>query len=846
MPMRSRLPVDEGDTSSPGAKKSIDADSPTAEDDDDDSNTERESDESQESASVNPKIPAASRVANPLSTQKAVVAMVSVLVACFLVVFISGLTDEMRGHSHDSGTAEGAGTAGRSGRDDVAGTLLVTPTSVARRTIQRRRPFTLGDYEETREPDKDAWPSSAVECDTEVCRWHRRLVNEKLNVTVDPCIDFYSYVCSSAWELDGDRPYRAAGRAFLVKEVTRYLREHVHSLPAAAKEGFSNNEHNFLDHSSLLLTGCLRNQAFQDANEWGGIRALLRQVGLEDWPYIVAPPSPPGQPFRLDAILKLVDRQLAIFPIVDVSLRKFADSDSYVLHVDAPKNFLFVQYVVQKNDETLPYNEIVRRTLTLWKTLPRSDAMAQDVVHFEAELLKAASQPFKAVWKKKQNVVYNVKEFPWLSTFHMDEYLLHFRKDADEVVVLNPPYISNLSDILRKPHPRTILNFFGLLVVVQVAPLLPRKSAPRDLIRLGYPSFQHHLDARTQSCFHLVHRLFPHGFRWILRDILARTADLDRQWAVTTRNMVSSLAHTFREGTMWMQDEDVARAIRRLKSLQVEYLAGRESEEGVDRYYAPINATYRPNDLVGYYGRLLKASLQKYWESGVGGANYDARFTEHSTNLDDAWTRSPESVFRLYLTSSSISAASLVTRANYPAALFPLMGADVTRALFLASLDEPKWSKWTQDRFHSLLACLLDRYKRSVRKYTGSATDVRAFLTDIFADNAVLKPLMQAFRRFSHGVLSVPGHRKTKMTAWRFFFVNYAAGFCVPGEEAAQSRDRMRYRLGFPPRARVNLALLDLQEFRRAFKCRNHLGKSRCPIWGREEEDAGSDTDMEQ
>lgn len=84
------------------------------------------------------------------------------------------------------------------------------------------------------------------------------------------------------------------------------------------------------------------------------------------------------------------------------------------------------------------------------------------------------------------------------------------------------------------------------------------------------------------------------------------------------------------------------------------------------------------------------------------------------------------------------------------------------------------------------------------------------------------------------------------MTAWRFFFVNYAAGFCVPEKEAAQSRDRMRYRLGLPPRVRVNLALLDLEEFRRAFKCRNHLGESRCPIWGHEEDGVESYADMEQ
>ncbi|KAH9382126.1 hypothetical protein HPB48_008626 [Haemaphysalis longicornis] len=741
-----------------------------------------------------------------ISVRGAVATVFSTLLVCLVVTLATGWTSGT-GSDHDIGGSSAKAAlpvgGGRKAMVEARGEAALTTAGPE----TSKQSFTLVDYEDTKALGGDPANPSPFECDTEACQWQRRLVDDKLDLTSDPCVDFYSYVCSPAWELSGDLPYRAAGKVFLIKEVTRYLQEHMHVLPDEAGDG----EHNFLDHSSLLLSACLNNTAPRGVDQWDGVRAILRMVGLEDWPYLEPPLLPPGQSFRLDSVLKLVDLQLAIFPIVHVSLRKSDESGPYDLYIDAPRNFLFMQYELQKDND---------------------NSVAEDILIFEGQLF-GASEPFvKSPWAK--NAVYATKKFPRLPKFNVAEYLLYLRKSSEQTVVLNPAYISKLSTILRKQTPRTILNFIGFLVVVQVAPLLPYELIPRDLIRVGYPSFQHHVDARTQSCFHMVNRLFPHGVRWVLRDILAKTTDLDFQWTSTTKKMVSSLEHTFRSGSTWMHSDDVTGTIARLKSLHVGYLAGQEPEEDIQHYYASVSATYQPNALVRYYGRLLAASLRKYWESKSGGANYDARFTERSTDLEAAWTRSPESTLRVYLTSSSVVAASLVTRADYPSSLLPLMAADVTQALFSASLDEPQWSGWTQDRFHALQYCLLERYKRGVRRANASAANVRAFLAVILADNAAIKPLMDAFRRFSHGAVFVPGRRADRLSIERLFFVNYAVGFCVTKKEEEQTRQRLRFRLNLPPRVRVNLALLDLKEFRDAFGCPHQLGAARCPVWKQE------------
>ncbi|KAH7947822.1 phosphate-regulating neutral endopeptidase PHEX [Rhipicephalus sanguineus] len=575
---------------------------------------------------------------------------------------------------------------------------------------------------------------------------------------------------------------------------------------------------------------CLKKTAAEEDAQWDGIRGLLEAVGLQGWPYIDSP-----TPFQLDQFLMLIDRQLAIFPIVHVSLRKVSDSDPYLLHVDAPREFLSIQYEMQKTSKSMTYKEIVRRTLTLWKTLPQSKASARTVVQLEAELLEA-SKPISAKEAHDDRVLYTVKNLPPLPMFSVKEYLLHLRGGPnDSVVVVRHSYIEKLSGVIRKWSPQAMLNFLGVRVVAHVAPLLPPASVPQGLLRMGYPSFQHTVDPRTQSCFHLVNRLFPHGFRWILREIIAKTTDLDLQWAASARHAMSSLTRTYRAGTAWMQGEDLSNALKRLGVLRVNYLAGRESREKIDAYYAIANTTYDTDNLVGYYGGLLATSLQRYWNSSNGDANYDARFDGRSTDLDVAWTRSPESTYAVYLTSSGVASASLVTRADLPSTLYPLLSVDVSRALLLSSLEEARWSSWTRDRFDSLVKCLVERYKSAVQATGVSATsdNLGDFAEQIFADNAVLKPLMVAFQRYSHGVPFVPVRAHMKLTALKLFFINYAAAFCASKNEVAHDRERMLYGLSLPPRVRVNAALLDLKEFRDAFKCskRSTATTTRCPVW---------------
>ncbi|KAL1416215.1 hypothetical protein MTO96_006474 [Rhipicephalus appendiculatus] len=713
------------------------------------------------------------------------------LIVSFVAMMVIEVIPETRDHHHHHSESEQLSEAteeppaAKSGGSVVAleraGTSGVTPipTSTSTLATTRKKVLSLRDDEDdeteaTGEPL--ATSSGSFECDTEACRWQTRLVDEKLNVSVKPCVDFYSYVCSSGWEMNGDLPYRAAGKAFLIKEVTKYLLNHMHALTTAAAESVGRGEHNFLDHSSLVMSLCLKNTVAEEDAKWDGIRGLLQAVGLEGWPYVDSP-----TPFQLDQVLKLVDRQLAIFPIVHVSLRKVSNSGPYLLHADAPREFLSVQYEMQKTSKSMTYKEIVRRTLTLWKTLPQSKASARTVVQFEAEILEA-SKPVSAKEARDDRVVYTVKDFPPLPTFRVGEYLLHLRGGPnDSVVVVRHSYFEKLPGAVRKWSPQVMLNFLGVRVVALVAPLLPPGSVPQGLLRLGYPSFQHTVNPRTQSCFHLVNRLFPHGFRWILREIVAKTTDLDLQWAASARHAMSSLTRTYRAGTAWTQGEDLSNTLKRLGGLRVDYLAGRESREKIDAYYAIANTTYDTDNLVGYYGGLLATSLQRYWNSRNGGANYDARFDGRSTDLDVAWTRSPESTYAVYLTSSSVASASLVTRGDLPSTLYPLLSVDVSRALLLSSLYDARWSSWTRERFDSLTKCLVERYKSAVEAAGVSATsdNVDDFAEQIFADNAVIKPLMVAFQRYSHGVPFVPHRAHVKLTALKLFFINYAAAFCA-------------------------------------------------------------------
>ncbi|CAN8006491.1 unnamed protein product [Ixodes pacificus] len=674
----------------------------------------------------------------------------------------------------------------------------------------------ITDYQE---PQLDNPTRSVFQCSTEACRWQRSLVDDKLNLTVDPCKDFYAYVCSAAWDSNGALPYKAAGQTYIIGEVLKFIGEHGHSVPAARTNRSSLN---FLDHSSIFLLRCLDNSSsVQGLMRWDGIRGLLREVGLDGWPYV----DRPTPPFHLDDVLKLVDRRLAIFAFMRVFLRKTIEDGVYVPHLDSPNNFLLVRYELLKNPQSLPYKEVIRKVLTLWKSLRKGNALAHDVIRLEEELFNA-SQPFrKPVWRR--NMVVPIQKLPRLPRLHLDAYLLHLRQDSKEVVILNPTYIAKLSTLLQKSEPRTLLNLLGVWVVVLTSPFSPQPYLPRELLNMSHPNHQSHLDPMAQSCFHLIGRLFPHGVRWMLRRILTRTANPDRQWETMTTAVVSALANSLKEGTSWMEKFEAAAVATRLRSLRVSYLAGREPLEQVSSYYPVTDVTFPTSTSLKYYTDLLERTLQKYWESEEG-SDLDARYSESFVTSDQNsnWERSPESPSNIYLASSSLASASLVTRSAVPSALIPLIAGDLARALFLSSLGEANWTAVTQDRFRELEVCLLERYKK------GRYSNTRDFLMVALSDNAVLKPLAIAFKDVGYGAQFVPGNRGANLTLWRLFFANFAAGFCVPGETAHHEEDRMKWRLSLPARLRVNTALLNSPEFRHAFKCPERVMASQCSVWG--------------
>ncbi|KAH7947821.1 hypothetical protein HPB52_016149 [Rhipicephalus sanguineus] len=168
-----------------------------------------------------------------LSAQTVILAAVFALIVSFVAMMVIEVFPETRDHHHhhsesqqstettgEPPVAKSGGSMGPQGR---AATYAATPASTSTSTLATTRKKDYDDDETEATGDPPATSSGSFDCDTEACRWQIRLVDEKLNVSVKPCVDFYSYVCSSGWEMNDDLPYRAAGKSFLIKEVTKYV-----------------------------------------------------------------------------------------------------------------------------------------------------------------------------------------------------------------------------------------------------------------------------------------------------------------------------------------------------------------------------------------------------------------------------------------------------------------------------------------------------------------------------------------------------------------------------------------------------------------------------------------------
>ncbi|XP_064464535.1 uncharacterized protein LOC135375819 isoform X1 [Ornithodoros turicata] len=223
----------------------------------------------------------------------------------------------------------------------------------------------------------DLTESRDSHCADALCRWHTDHLWGRLNFSVDPCEDFYSFVCSASWFEDSsieDQPFMQFSSAQLMADVEDALSRNL----AASSVGSS--VWSFIYQSAELLRICTSSAR----SSWEDVKPVFSDFGIAGWPYVNS-----SEEVNLTAVVGKMERTMGFSPLADVTLYNYSTLSDYQIQI-APPTTLLRRFVLHRNWTGLPvsvYEDELRKAFD--KFLPdkgNSARLVSDIVAFERHL----------------------------------------------------------------------------------------------------------------------------------------------------------------------------------------------------------------------------------------------------------------------------------------------------------------------------------------------------------------------------------------------------------------------------------------------------------------------------
>ncbi|XP_037580411.2 neprilysin-2 [Dermacentor silvarum] len=723
--------------------------------------------------------------------------------------------------------------------------------------------------------NKGADAAPVETCDSDVCLWEGRNLYEKFNESVNPCNDFYGYVCgSSSWYRDNQRidtrPYRihSPGQlmfdlADLQQRLYRLRRDRYQEQPTLFTNQVADADSFFggcnLKKGEGLLPHVYGVEEIEDAtvlpqqlHPTGEERVSLgdpeEDLRREPAPRLAFQEGPedvedlghghgPGQVRRSVRLRQGV-------PAQGPRRRRLRGT------LEAPELMLKRHQLVYPNESVADYAKRVERLMSIFTDASMVKA-AEDVVQLEQRLLQIK---LPRRFLPYDNRTATIKELQRRNAWHWLTYLNFLLEDAgvqfhrqSSVVVLDREYVARLSLQLSKFSGKTLLNYLGYALIVKFSPLLP--SDVDFVVPLSHENYLEKVPVRLQACVHMLEDLCPYLVRKMARMTIGRENATTPQWHYDEE--MHKLIYLVRESMKqtvqrapWLSQAEVDAASQKIDKLRVDFLAARESEEQVNAYYPQFVSPFPASDaLLGYY-KLLNETMSFYW---ITNSSYDldARYQASSLVAGEVEYAAEKNL--IFIPHGLIAFASNITPTFDP--LFvPIIVPPILRAMF-AAVDRRGstvtfqnqvvnwWSNASRSKFASKLQCFQDQYAAEAQTALAVDIDEDFFLDENVADNAVLHPLHDVYRKAMHLVRHTPRDSRVpgleSLTMDKLFFVNYAMAHC---DRISPNLDRRRvlYKDGVPAKLRVNVPLKNYPKFAEVFKCQRNAPmnpENRCELW---------------
>ncbi|XP_031781394.1 neprilysin-2 [Nasonia vitripennis] len=678
-------------------------------------------------------------------------------------------------------------------------------------------------------------------CTSLSCFQNAAFYREIMKPSLDPCDDFYQFVCGNFMDNVNISKQANSINIFALAQsqisVKLYLmiKENVKPNDISAVRKLKNYYQNCIDETRM------------EADGTEPVLKILENIG--GWPLLNGDDWDENDFDWIDTVYKIHNEKFPVFfPTISVTLDK--DNSTKVLPkiltaaTEIEKTFFLVDS--GKKLKKAYFNFIVNIAATLGVDKDQIYEEVKDIFDFEINLYKIETEDSQKQSQEQTKMTLkelskNYPSIPWLEllnhVFNPSGVII----DETEVVIIEDlEYITKLEKLIEITPKRVIANYLVWKVVQSSLGYMPSEFRVLEADYLNQVNGRTQTPDRASKCLTDVMKAFP-----IAVSAMYVRENFDQSIKDDVSEIVSNIKKQTKrnlEKISWMDDQTRKSAIEKLEAMGVTVGHADElmEDDKVDGYYKDL--VINPGS---YFHSAFNLSMFLQNE------NY--KMLRKPLNLSD-WTMRQSAViinayYMLQKNSIEIPAGFLQGTffqrhrpqyLNY-GAMGTIIGHEVTHAFDSNGRKFDKngnlknwWKSNTEKEFLKKAQCIIDQYSNFTVNQIQLHVNGDKTQSENIADNGGFKAAYLAYKewaktqRVSEGCLPALNYTPEQM-----FWISAASSWCSK-HSSEYLKNLVTTDVHSPDMSRVIISFSNIKEFAEDFQCKPNSRmnpKEKCVLW---------------
>ncbi|XP_063811843.1 phosphate-regulating neutral endopeptidase PHEX [Pseudophryne corroboree] len=696
-------------------------------------------------------------------------------------------------------------------------------------------------------------------CLTPECIEAAALIQNKMNLSVDPCENFFQYACGG-WIEDNPIPDDQSNYG-----IYPWLRNNVDlKIKALLEKPLSKRrDSESAQKAKIFYKSCMNETEIEDVDMKPLIK-LLKHSSLR-WPVLESNIGSEGKwsekKFNFLQTLAELRGQYS----VSVFLRIYVGTDdklsnNFIIKFDqaslslpSHEDYFDNSTSAQRQRDAL-FHFMVDVSVLLGANKTKAESDMKSLIDLETKLalitIPHDNRTSESLYNKMNisELSTMISQFEWLNFLKkvIDFKLYPKLKDIDSsehVIVRVPQYFKDLFRILESEDKRTIANYLIWRFVYSRISNLSRRFQFRQLEYVRVLLGTNSLAARWDRCVNYIENALPYAVGKMFVD-----AYFQEDKKLMMEEVIEGIRWAFidvlENENDWMDGETKNKAKEKAKSVM--------AKVGYPEFI--MNETYISEEI-----KSLKFSESDYFGNILQTLHFLSQSEFYWLRKEvpkKEWYTSPTTVNAFYSATTNqirFPAGELQKPffwgTEYPrslsyGAIGVIVGHEFTHGFDSNGRKYDKdgnlhawWTTESEEKFKERTKCVVDQYNSYYWKQAGLHVKGTKTLAENIADNGGMRESFRAYRKWIQDKrggkeeVLLPG---INLTNNQLFFLSYAHVRCNTFRPEA-AREHIINGVHSPPMFRVIGAMSNFEEFRKAFNCpENSLmnrGNNSCRVW---------------